>query len=96
MDVSRATRPSGWLDWSITPISRSSPALDRHEIFHAAHDAHRAADLLIALELHKSLDQALAHFTEPHGFIVHQPISDSAQILHSTTESSKSALEVDL
>jgi antirestriction protein ArdC len=69
---------------------------DRHEIFRAAHDAHRAADLLIALELHKSLDQALAHFNEPHGFIVHQPISDSAQILHSTTESSKSALEMDL
>src|SRR5262245_57262951 len=56
---------------------------DRHEIFHAAHDAHRAADLLIALEFHKSLDQALAHFNEPHAFMVHQPISDSAQILHS-------------
>ena len=34
---------------------------DKHEIFRAARDAHRAADLLIAFELHKSLDQALAN-----------------------------------
>ncbi len=34
---------------------------DKNEIFRAARDAHRAADLLIALELHKSLDQALAN-----------------------------------
>ena len=38
---------------------------DKHEIFRAARDAHRAADLLIALELHKSLDQALAHLNQP-------------------------------
>src|SRR6059036_3179810 len=36
---------------------------DKHEIFRAARDAHRAADLLLALELHKPLDQALAHLT---------------------------------
>jgi antirestriction protein ArdC len=29
---------------------------DKHEIFRAARDAHRAADLLIALELNKSID----------------------------------------
>jgi antirestriction protein ArdC len=34
---------------------------DKNEIFRAARDAHRAADLLIALEFHKSIDQALAH-----------------------------------
>ncbi len=38
---------------------------DKHEIFRAARDAHRAADLLIALELHKSLDQALAYINAP-------------------------------
>src|SRR5881409_3945950 len=39
---------------------------DKHEIFRAARDAHRAADLLLALELHKSLDEALSHLNEPH------------------------------
>jgi antirestriction protein ArdC len=38
---------------------------DKHEIFRAARDAHKAADLLIALELHKSIDQALAHVNKP-------------------------------
>jgi antirestriction protein ArdC len=38
---------------------------DKHEIFRAARDAHKAADLLIALELHKSIDQALAHANKP-------------------------------
>src|SRR5213083_205964 len=44
---------------------------DKHEIFRAARDAHRAADLLLALELHKSLDQALAHVTNT------QPLADT-------------------
>jgi hypothetical protein len=34
---------------------------DKHEIFRAARDAHRAADFLLALEHYKSVDQALAH-----------------------------------
>ncbi len=38
---------------------------DRHEIFRAARDAHRAADFLIALEYYKSVDQALAHVNAP-------------------------------
>jgi antirestriction protein ArdC len=33
---------------------------DKHEIFRAARDAHKAADLLLQLELHQSLDKALA------------------------------------
>jgi hypothetical protein len=33
---------------------------DQHEIFRAARDAHKAADLLLQLELHQSLDKALA------------------------------------
>jgi antirestriction protein ArdC len=38
---------------------------DKHEIFRATRDAHKAADLLIALEFHKSVDQALARINEP-------------------------------
>jgi antirestriction protein ArdC len=38
---------------------------DKHEIFRAARDAHKAADLLLQLELHKSLDKALAEVNQP-------------------------------
>ncbi len=34
---------------------------DKHEIFRAARDAHRAADFLIALERFNSIEEALAH-----------------------------------
>jgi antirestriction protein ArdC len=34
---------------------------DKNEIFRAARDAHKAADLLLALEFHKNIDEALAH-----------------------------------
>lgn len=34
---------------------------DKHEIFRAARDAHRTADLLIALELYRSIDRALTY-----------------------------------
>jgi antirestriction protein ArdC len=42
---------------------------DKYEIFRAARDAHKAADLLIALEHHKSLDQALAHISKHELFV---------------------------
>src|SRR2546425_832757 len=64
---------------------------DKHEIFRAARDAHRAADLLLALELHKSLDQALAHVTNT------QPLADTqVQVCRSTPEKNHPALEIDL
>ena len=64
---------------------------DKHEIFRAARDAHRAADLLLALELHKSLDQALAHLTN------NQPLTDArAQVIHPTPEKGQAALEMEL
>lgn len=47
---------------------------DKNEIFRAARDAHKAADLLIALEFHKSIDQALAHLNEPCAPILQSPI----------------------
>jgi len=64
---------------------------DKHEIFRAARDAHRAADLLLALELHKSLDQALAHLTNT------QPLTDTPfQVIHPTPDKHQPALEMDL
>jgi antirestriction protein ArdC len=38
---------------------------DKNEIFRAAKDAHRATDFLLALEVHKSVDQALASIDNP-------------------------------
>ena len=69
---------------------------DKHEIFRAARDAHRAADLLLALELHKSLDQALAHLNEPHASMAQQTICDAAQVIPSTMERDTAAFEMDL
>jgi len=69
---------------------------DKHEIFRAARDAHRAADLLLALELHKSLDEALSHLKEPHASIWQQPICDGAQVIHPTREKEQVALEMEL
>jgi antirestriction protein ArdC len=63
---------------------------DKHEIFRAARDAHKAADLLIALELHKSLDQALLHMNKP------QPISDEIQGIPVSIKIEKPALEMEL
>ena len=69
---------------------------DKHEIFRAARDAHRAADLLLALEPHKSLDEALSHLKEPHASISRQPICDGAQVIHPTREKEQVALEMEL
>ena len=60
---------------------------DKHEIFRAARDAHRAADFLIALEHYKSIDEALAHLDDTGSAIVDahhthtaiQPVPQSAQ-----------------
>jgi len=64
---------------------------DKHEIFRAARDAHKAADLLLALELHKSLDQALAHLNESQ-----HPVCEAARVLPSMVEREKPAFEMDL
>ena len=69
---------------------------DKHEIFRAARDAHRAADLLLALELHKSLDEALAHLDTPHPSIEREPICQGAQVLPSTMERDNAAFEMEL
>lgn len=59
---------------------------DKHEIFRAARDAHKAADLLIALEHHKSFDQALAHLKEPQASIEQPAIHAVAQVIPSRAE----------
>ena len=68
---------------------------DKHEIFRAARDAHRAADLLLALELHKSLDEALSHLNESKS-IAQQPICEAAQVLPSTMERDNAAHDMEL
>jgi antirestriction protein ArdC len=57
---------------------------DKHEIFRAARDAHRATDLLIALEHNKSLEQALAHINKPT--IEPQATTDAARFIPSRIE----------
>ncbi len=64
---------------------------DEHEIFRAARDAHRAADLLLALELHKSLDRALSHLNNT------QSLTDTrSEVIHAAEERNQPALEMDL
>jgi antirestriction protein ArdC len=38
---------------------------DKHEIFRSARDAHKATDFLLQLELHQSVDKALAEVNKP-------------------------------
>ncbi len=69
---------------------------DKHEIFRAARDAHKAADLLIALEYYKSLEQALAHLDNPKFTIDRQYTLISASSNASKIENHKAAIEIEL
>jgi antirestriction protein ArdC len=68
---------------------------DKHEIFRAARDAHRAADLLIALEHHRSLDQALAHVNSFHSSVEQQPNNESRRVSPSIIQRDKPAIEME-
>jgi hypothetical protein len=68
---------------------------DKNEIFRAAHDAHRAADLLFALEHCKSMDQALAHITNSQSSLEHQTTNGEAQIIPSTAGRENPSMEMD-
>jgi antirestriction protein ArdC len=73
-----------------------SLADDKNEIFRAARDAHKAADLLIALEHHNSLEQALAYVNKPHSSI-ERPANDiDAHIADSTMTLNRSSMEMEL
>jgi antirestriction protein ArdC len=69
---------------------------DRHEIFRAARDAHKAADLLIALEFHKSIDQALAHINKPQISMEQEPIGREMQTFPSMARRENPAIEIEL
>lgn len=56
---------------------------DKNEIFRAARDAHRAADLLLALEHCKTMDQALTHINNSHSSLENQAINNDTRIIHS-------------
>ncbi len=55
---------------------------DKHEIFRAARDAHRAADFLLALEHHKSIEEALAHLDDAHSPDVDAPTTPDPRAIH--------------
>lgn len=67
---------------------------DKHELFRAARDAHKAADLLIALERNNSLDQALAHINEPQASIDPQPTDVAPRIIPSRVEGQSYEMEI--
>jgi antirestriction protein ArdC len=69
---------------------------DKHEIFRAARDAHKAADLLLALEHHKSLDQALSHINKPQSSIEQQPTSAEAHVRDSAMAIIEPVIEMEL
>lgn len=69
---------------------------DKNEIFRAARDAHRAADLLIALEHHKSLDQALVHISQHQSAIELQGTGTDSRILGTHTEPANPAFEMEM
>jgi antirestriction protein ArdC len=69
---------------------------DKNEIFRAARDAHKAADLLIALEHHKSLDQALAHVNKPQSSIEQHATGVDAHIRDSAMVHNQPAMEMEM
>jgi putative DNA primase/helicase len=73
-----------------------SLADDKNEIFRAARDAHKAADLLIALEHHKSLEQALTHINKPQPSIEQQATGVGAHIPDSAMAHNQPAMEMEM
>jgi hypothetical protein len=55
--------------------------MPQNEIFRAARDAHRVADLLLALEHCKTMEQALAHINNSHSSLENQTINNDARII---------------
>jgi antirestriction protein ArdC len=56
---------------------------DKNEVFRAARDAHRAADLLLALEHCKTMDQALTCINDSHPSLENQAINNDIRIIPS-------------
>lgn len=68
---------------------------DKNEIFRAARAAHRAADLLIALEHHNSLEQALDHINKPQSSIEPQPANCGMNYLPSRPSCNSPSIEME-
>jgi hypothetical protein len=69
---------------------------DKHEIFRAARDAHRAADLLLALEHCKSMEEALAYSNKSQFSHDCQQGVVESQIIPSTTQRENQSIEMEL
>jgi antirestriction protein ArdC len=69
---------------------------DKHEIFRAARDAHRAADLLLALEHCKTMEEALAYDNKFHSSRECQQGMVGAQIIPSTIQRENQSIEREL
>ncbi len=69
---------------------------DKHEIFRAARDAHRAADLIIALEHCKSMEEALSHINGPQSSIEQLQIASEITVIQSVAHDVNSAMEIEL
>jgi antirestriction protein ArdC len=69
---------------------------DKHEIFRAARDAHRAADLLLALEHCNTMDQALAHLNSSPFSLGLQLKNSGIQTILPTMERENRSLELEL
>jgi antirestriction protein ArdC len=68
---------------------------DKHEIFRAARDAHRAADLIISLEHCKSMEEALAHINKPQFSIEQQQTGSEIGPIQSTARQDNSSIEME-
>lgn len=69
---------------------------DKNEIFRAARDAHKAADLLIALERHQSLEQALVHINQHQSLSEPQPAGVEGCIPRTLMEPAKPSFEMEM
>jgi antirestriction protein ArdC len=69
---------------------------DKHEIFRAARDAHRAADLLLSLEHCKSIEEALVQINTPQSLIVRQPMGSEIPAIQPIARHEEPSIEMDL
>lgn len=69
---------------------------DKHEIFRAARDAHRAADLLLSLEHCNSMEEALAHINKSPASNERQQEIAEAPLIPSTMRREDKSIEMEL
>ncbi len=67
---------------------------DKNEIFRAARDAHRAADLLLALEQCRTMPEALLHINKPH-FSIERHLGSQSSTTRDTAHLEISIIEME-